>query len=45
MMVGGRVADNERADLFRASPFMDTTARMVEGTRYLIYLGQRSVSL
>jgi hypothetical protein len=29
MMVGGRVAHNERADLFRASPFMDTTAREV----------------
>jgi hypothetical protein len=29
MMVGGRVADKERADLFGASPFMDTTAREV----------------
>jgi hypothetical protein len=29
MMVGGKVADNERADLFRVSPFMDTTAREV----------------
>jgi len=31
-MVCRVVAHNERADLFRASPFMDTTARMVEGT-------------
>jgi len=27
--VGGRIADKERADLFGASPFMDTTAREV----------------
>ena len=42
MMVGGMVADNERADLFRASPFMDTTARMVEGTQYRLYFVRRS---
>jgi hypothetical protein len=29
MTMGGGVADNERADLFRVSPFMDTTAREV----------------
>ena len=29
MMVAGGVANNERADLFRVSPFMDTTAREV----------------
>jgi hypothetical protein len=29
MMVGGGIADNERADLFRVSPFMDTAARKV----------------
>jgi hypothetical protein len=29
MMVGGGVAENDRADLFRAGPFMDTTAREV----------------
>jgi hypothetical protein len=29
MIMGGGVADNERADLFRVSPFMDTTAREV----------------
>jgi hypothetical protein len=34
------VAHNERADLFRASPFTDTAARMVESTRYLTYLGR-----
>ena len=28
-MVGGGVADNERADLFGVSPLMDTTAREV----------------
>jgi hypothetical protein len=36
-MVGGRVADNKRADLFRTSPFMDTTAREVEGIHNLLY--------
>ena len=29
MMVGGGVTDKERADLFRVSPFLDTTAREV----------------
>jgi hypothetical protein len=37
------VAHNERADLFRAGPFTDTAARMVEGTHYLLYLGRRFV--
>jgi hypothetical protein len=44
MMVGGRVAVHERADLARVSPSMDTTAREVEGTRYRLYLRRPSVS-
>jgi len=29
MMMGGRVANHERADLLRASPFMDSITREV----------------
>jgi hypothetical protein len=39
MTVCRMVAHNERADLFRTSPFTDTVARMVEGTPCLMYLG------
>jgi len=31
------VTHNERADLFRAGPFTDTAARMVEGRYYWLY--------
>lgn len=42
MTVCRMVAHNERADLLRG-PFMDTTARMVEGTHNLLYFIPRFV--